>query len=144
MLQFDWPSGREWKGGWSHTLGPGNAGFLNVMLRFAFSCQLRIGTCHLPLQGLNHKLLRLLTFNTPWKQFRVEIRREALCALGRTCRTGLQIDRYFKKKVLWNQFLHLLTSRKIHSDVHSSWLAVTLCRNVCLLTWINPPFHQNH
>ena len=27
--------------------------------------RLQIGTCHLPLQGLNHVLLQLLTFNTP-------------------------------------------------------------------------------
>ena len=38
---------------------------------------------HLPLQGLNHEPLQLLTFNTPWKALRVEIRREALCALGK-------------------------------------------------------------
>ena len=28
-------------------------------------CQLRIVTCHLPPQRLNHELLQLLTFNTP-------------------------------------------------------------------------------
>ena len=27
-------------------------------------CQLQIGTCHLPLQGLYHVLLHLLSFNT--------------------------------------------------------------------------------
>jgi len=35
-------------------------------------------------------LLQLLTFNTPWK-LRVKSRNEALCALGKTARTGLQI-----------------------------------------------------
>ena len=55
-------------------------------------CQLQIGTCHLPLQGLNHVLLQLLTFNTLWKEYRVESRNEALCALGKTGRTGLQTD----------------------------------------------------
>ena len=35
-----------------------------------------ICTCHLPLQRLNHVLI----FNTPWKEFRVESRNEALCA----------------------------------------------------------------
>ena len=28
-------------------------------------CQLQIGTCHVPLQGLYHVLLQLLIFNTP-------------------------------------------------------------------------------
>ena len=27
-------------------------------------CQLQVGTCHLPLQGVNYELLQLLTFNT--------------------------------------------------------------------------------
>ena len=43
--------------------------------------QLEIGTCHLSLQSLNHGSLKLLTFNTPWKGFSVEIKNEALCAL---------------------------------------------------------------
>ena len=55
-------------------------------------CQLRIGTCHLPLQGLNHTLLSLLIFNALQKEFGVESRNEALCAQGgKTGRTGLQI-----------------------------------------------------
>ena len=76
------------------------------------SCQLKIGTCHLPLQGLHHEQLQLLTFNTRWKEFRVEIRKEALCPLGKTGRTGLQIIRYFQEKILWTQFLYLLISSK--------------------------------
>ena len=55
-------------------------------------CQLQVGTCHLPLEGLNHVLLQLLTFHSPWKEFRVEKRKEVLCAQGKTGRTGLQID----------------------------------------------------
>ena len=31
------------------------------------SCQLQIGTCHLPLQWLHHVVLQLLIFNTPMK-----------------------------------------------------------------------------
>ena len=45
----------------------------------------------LPLQGLNHEWLQLLTFNTLWKEFRVESRNETLWALGKTGRTGLWI-----------------------------------------------------
>ena len=63
-------------------------------------CQLQIDTYHLPLQGLNLMLLQLLIFNTPWKEFRVKSRNEALCApgwrvrwqwAGATGRTGLQV-----------------------------------------------------
>ena len=39
---------------------------------------LAMSACHLPLQGLNHVLLQLLTSNTPLKVFREEIRNEAL------------------------------------------------------------------
>ena len=56
-----------------------------------------IVSCHLPLQGLNHMLLQLLIFNTP---LRVESRNEALCAQGKTGKTGLQIVRYFQELIL--------------------------------------------
>ena len=42
---------------------------------------LAVGTCHLLLQGLNHMLLQLLTLSTHWRESRVEIRKEAPCAL---------------------------------------------------------------
>ena len=42
-----------------------------------------VGRCHLPLQGLGRVLLQLLTFNTPWKEFRVKSRNEAVCAPGK-------------------------------------------------------------
>jgi len=34
-----------------------------------YKTALAMGTCHLPLQGLNHVLL---TFNTPGREFRME------------------------------------------------------------------------
>ena len=40
-------------------------------------CQLKTGTCHLSLQGLSHYPPQPLTFNTPWKEFRMETRNEA-------------------------------------------------------------------
>ena len=86
---------------------------LKIMAKFMTKkglCQLKTDTCHLPLQGLNHVLLQLLTFNTPWKEFRVEIRNEALCALGKTGRTGLQIDIF--RRFYESQFLHLLIPRE--------------------------------
>ena len=51
-----------------------------------------IGPCHLPLQGLSQVLLQLLTFNTPWKEFRVESGNAVLCAQGKSGGAGLQID----------------------------------------------------
>ena len=47
----------------------------------------------------------------PLKEFRVKIRNEALCALGKTGRTGLQID-HFKRRFYESQFLHLLKPRE--------------------------------
>lgn len=67
--------------------------------------------CYPNPQGLSHWKLQSLTFNTPRKEFRVEIRNEVFCTLGKTGRTGLWIFRYFQE-VLWIQFLHLLVSRK--------------------------------
>ena len=42
----------------------------------------------------------------------MEIRNEALCALGKTGRTGLQTD-IFKRRFYEPTFLHLLLSRKV-------------------------------
>ena len=55
---------------------------------------------HLVLQGWSHWSLELLTFDTPWKKFRAEIRKEAFCALGKTGRTCLQIVRPLQEKIL--------------------------------------------
>ena len=63
-----------------------------------------IGTCPLPLQGLNHVLMQLLTFHIPYKELRVESRNEALCPQWMwewgTGRTSLQIVRYFQELIL--------------------------------------------
>lgn len=66
---------------------------------------LATSTCHLPQQELNHELLQLLTFNTASKEYRVEIRNETLCALGKAGRTGLRLVRYFQEIILRAQFL---------------------------------------
>ena len=39
-------------------------------------CQLKISTCHPPLQGLSQWPLQPLTFKTPWSEFRVEVKKE--------------------------------------------------------------------
>ena len=46
--------------------------------------RLEVGPCQLPLQGLHSDHCKLLTFNIPCKEFRVEIRNKALYALGKT------------------------------------------------------------
>ena len=75
-------------------------------------CQLKIITCHLFLQEWSHSPLQLLTMNTPWKEFRMEIRNEALGALAKTGRTGLQTV-IFRRRFYEPNFLHHLISRKI-------------------------------
>ena len=79
-----------------------------------WQCQLKTSTCRLPLQGLSHWPVQSLTFNTRCKEFKEEIRREALCALGKTGRTRLQIVRCFLRgrRLYEPDFLHLLLSRK--------------------------------
>ena len=59
----------------------------------------RMGTYHLPLQRLNHELLQLLTFGTSYKEFKVEIRTEALCAPQKTGRTAFKTD-YIQDNIL--------------------------------------------
>ena len=64
--------------------------------------------CHLTsashLQGLSHKLLQPLTLNTPWKEFRAEMRNEAPYALGKHWQNR-PADRHFQERILWTQFL---------------------------------------
>ena len=50
-----------------------------------YTLALSMGTCYPHLEGLHHEPLQLLTFNTLWKEFRVESKNEALCALGKNC-----------------------------------------------------------
>ena len=81
-------------------------------------------------------LTTMITPQTCWKEFRVEIRNKVSCALGKTGRTGFKRVQYFQEEVLWARILascHIYKSTKIvNSDICSSWLATTLCQNVCL------------
>ena len=78
----------------------------------------------------------MITPQTCWKEFGVEIRNKISCALGKTGRTGFKRVQYFQEEVLWARILascHIYKSTKIvNSDICSSWLATTLCQNVCL------------
>ena len=99
-----------------------------------------MGNCHLPLQGLNNLLLQLLISNTPWKEFRVDSRNEAGYALGKTGRTGLQID------IFRSQFYEPHSCVFSYLEKHSngdncSWLAETFCKKkkkICACFHISP------
>ena len=58
-----------------------------------------MSTCHLPGQGSDHVLLKLLTSNNPLKEFRVESRKEALRALGELAGQVLRV-RYSQEQIL--------------------------------------------
>ena len=93
-------------------------------------CWLETGTCHLPLQRLNQERLELLSFTTLWKEFRVEIKNKAFYTLGKTGRTGFQID-IFKKICSWTPILaspHPRETLTSQADVLSwcSWLSPLL------------------
>ena len=51
----------------------------------------------------------LLTFNTPWKELRVECRKESLCAWSWW---GVEWQDRSSEPILWAQFLYLPISRK--------------------------------
>ena len=69
--------------------------------------------CHLPSASKRMKSLAtaVVDLRHPRKEFRLEIRNEALCALERTGRTGLRIVRNVQK-IYEPNFWHRLTSRK--------------------------------
>ena len=69
---------------------------------------------HLPLAlvstGLNHMLLQMLIFNTPWKEFRRRLELRHSCS-GEIWQNR-SLDRYFQDPIIWAQFLYLLIWRK--------------------------------
>ena len=91
---------------------------------------------HLPSAS---KRIKSLIFNTPWKEFWVEIRSEALCELGKTGRRGLQIDTFRWFLISPNSciFSHLENTKIINGAICFSWLVVSLCQNVCLTACIH-------
>ena len=56
------------------------------------------GSCQLPPQRLHHDHYKLLTFNTLRKEFKVEIRNKALCALGKTQKNWPSDSQMFSSK----------------------------------------------
>ena len=81
------------------------------------NCQLRTGIFywHLPSTSTRIKscVAAAADFQHPLKGVQVESKNEALCALGKTGRTRLQIVRYFQEPILWAQFLYLFISGKV-------------------------------
>ena len=60
----------------------------------------------------------------PWKTLRMEGRNEALCALRKTGRTGLQIVRCLRELILWTQFFSSVQfSHSVVSDSATQWTA---------------------
>ena len=57
---------------------------------------------------------------------------EALCALEKTGRTGLQIIRYFQGTILWAQFLYLLIHRKVLKSFMVMSAPETFCKKYML------------
>ena len=70
---------------------------------------LAVGTRHLPPQGLSQVLPQLLTFNTPWKEFRAEMKH--LVLWERPADQGFRYLRFYEP-ILWARFLYLFISRK--------------------------------
>ena len=69
-------------------------------------CQLKVGTCHLPLQQCSHWALWPLTFNTSQKEFSVEIKDEMLCELEKLTE---QAGRQFIVPVSYKQSVQIVT-----------------------------------
>ena len=89
-------------------------------------------------RSIQSSALKLLAFSTPWKGFRVKIRNEALCALGKTGRIGLYIVRYFQK-ILWTRLLHVLISRKALNSLMGHLLLVTSNKTAKMHAWLYAP-----
>ena len=85
-------------------------------------CWLEVGPCQLPLQRLNHDLYKMLTFTTPWKEFRVETKNKALCALGKTQKNRPSDSEMFSGKDFYeSKFLHLLIPRETLMSWTNVW-----------------------
>lgn len=110
--------------------------------------ELEIGTCHLPLHRLNHKPLQLPSLDTPWKELKVEIRREALCTLENWQNSSSDIlRRLYEPNSCITLFLD--NHKTIHSNVwflrlaeNFMWLAATFCKMGVVCMYF--PLYKNH
>ena len=104
-------------------------------------CWLEAGTCQLSLQRLHHDHCKLLTFNTPWKKFRV-IRKKALCALGKTQKNQPSEYQMLSGKVFSElKFLPLLLPREaLMSQIHLVQVLLASPSEAFLLILIFGPY----
>ena len=118
-----------------------------------YNLALAVGTCHLPLQGLNQVVLQLLTFNTLWKEFRVESGNEALSARGKTVRAGLQIDMF--RNWFYESNSYISSYLEQHQNPSCWWLfhttsksftrpAENFWKNMCLIFACTLPSPKSH
>lgn len=98
---------------------------LTVIITSLCMWKLKNTAHNLVLLGLSYWPLQSLTFNTPWKEFRLETKNEAPYALWKTGRTCFQIIRYFQGKCYKPNCLHLLISRKELKSLMETLLLVT-------------------
>ena len=112
------------------------------------SCRLQIVTCHEHLPSTSTMIkscvaTAAVTFNTPWREFKVEIKNEALCALENW--QNRSSDRYFQEQILWAQFLHLLISRKALKSFTTTFhdQQEPSAKNACLIAH-TPPSPKSH
>ena len=125
---------------------------LAILTIVNYKLALSIGTFHLPLQGLNQVLLRLLAFNTPLE--RVQGGEEIWGTLrsGKNGQNGSSDSEVFSGDDFMSPILihpHIQKNTKIpHGDICFSWLVVTLTRNLlqkstCLIAG-TPPSLKSH
>ena len=118
-----------------------------------YNLALAVGTCHLPLQGLNQVVLQLLTFNTLWKELRIESGNEALSARGKTVRAGLQIDMF--RNWFYEPNSYISSYLEQHQNPSWWWLFLTTSKsftrpaenfwkNMCLIFACTLPSPKSH
>ena len=107
---------------------------LDILTIVNYKLALSIGTCHLPLQGLNRVLLQLLAFNTPLKRVQDGEKKWGTLCSGKNGQNGSSDSEIFSGDDFLCPILippHIQKSTKIpHGDICFSWLVVTLTRNL--------------
>ena len=105
-----------------------------------FRLVLAKGICILPLQRLNPVLLQLLTFDTPWRGFRVE--GEALCAPGKL------VEQVFRQLNIFRNWFHNPYPSVQFSSVAklcpTIWDPMDCCTQSFLVLYHLPKFAQVH
>ena len=83
----------------------------------------------------SHYLLQSLTSNTPWQEFRMEIRNEALCALGKlTQQVSRELDNVQRKFMnpIFTTSRGSKSCKIFQRDICSSWFSATVSQDLSL------------